>query len=151
MSAVTATSLPDLYPEWFAEGEDRFFGPSDYTPLLREFGDIILRVDERGYSGDTFLLYVKENWPVSTKFGFLAVGWGSCSGCDALQGANTVEKILELAGQLESSIHWAQDKATLLKWLNSDHQDFEWYQEKREFEAFRAAARILLARGDADA
>ena len=50
----------------------------DYTPMLEEFGDILLREDDEGWQGDSFLIYHNDN-----KYGYLSFGWGSCSGCDA--------------------------------------------------------------------
>lgn len=81
---------------------DKWFdSPCNYAPIIKSFGQVFVQVDEDGYSGDTFVLLGKDN-----KFGFLSFGWGSCSGCDALQRCDSYEEIDELIENLENSIQW---------------------------------------------
>lgn len=74
---------------------------SNYNPMLEQFGEIIIQVDDRDYQGDSRLLYKKENM-----YGYLQFGWGSCSGCDALQACETYEDLQQLSDCLERSIQW---------------------------------------------
>jgi hypothetical protein len=89
-------SSKEIYPEY--EGG---YGPSSYQPMLDSFGDILLQVDDDDYSGDSRVLYKKGD-----EYGFLIFGWGSCSGCDSLQGVNSHEELQYLIDGLESSIEW---------------------------------------------
>jgi hypothetical protein len=73
----------------------------DYQPMLDEFGEIILQVDEDGYQGDSFLIY-KD----SERYGYLTFGWGSCGRCDALQACKTSKQVQELMDDLYHSIEW---------------------------------------------
>ena len=57
------------------------FGPSDYQPIINHIGKVLVQEDDEDYQGDTFVLLEKDS-----KYGFLNIGWGSCSGCDAVQG-----------------------------------------------------------------
>ena len=41
----------------------------DYQPMLEEFGEILVQVDEDDYQGDSYLLYKKDN-----QYGFLVFG-----------------------------------------------------------------------------
>lgn len=87
-----------LYPD----AEDRWgFSVSDYDPILHSFGEVVVKVDENDYSGDSLVLLRKES-----RYGFLIFGWGSCSGCDALQGCNSYRDIEQLIQQLENNIIW---------------------------------------------
>lgn len=74
---------------------------SNYNPMLEQFGEIIIQVDDNDYQGDSRLLYKKEDM-----YGYLQFGWGSCSGCDALQGCETYEDLQRLSDSLETSIQW---------------------------------------------
>lgn len=73
----------------------------EYQPMLNEFGEIILQVDEDGYQGDSFLIYKDGN-----RYGYLTFGWGSCSGCDALLACANFDEVQELMDELYHSIEW---------------------------------------------
>ena len=53
-----------IYPN--CNGKYGFDEPYDYTPIINAIGDVILRVDEDDYQGDTWVLRNKED----TKYGF---------------------------------------------------------------------------------
>lgn len=74
---------------------------TEYQPMLNEFGTILLQVDEETWQGNSWLIYQDKN-----KFGYLSFGWGSCSGCDALQACSTIEEVQELMDRLYNSITW---------------------------------------------
>lgn len=84
----------------------------DYHPMLEEFGDIITKVDEDGYQGDTWILYNDGG-----RYGYLQFGWGSCSGCDALQGCGSIEEVQELMDSLYESIRWFDNKNEAKQWF----------------------------------
>ena len=89
----------------------------DYDDLVGEFGDILLSVSEDNWQGDTWYLLQS-----GTRYGYLSVGWGSCSGCDALQGADTWDEVNELRDSLRSGIHWEVGPDGLMKWM----QQHDW-------------------------
>ena len=103
----------------------------DYTPILEQFGEILIRVDESDYQGDSFLIYKKGD-----AYGYLCFGWGSCSGCDALQACRTIHEVQELMDSLCNDILWfnsleelkdyfAQKDWTLeYSWHLADFKDF---------------------------
>ena len=68
---------------------------SDYQPIVDSFGNVLIQVDDADYQGDTRVLYEKDG-----KYGYLNFGWGSCSGCDALQACCNIEEIQELINSL---------------------------------------------------
>lgn len=96
----------ELYPNFTRSGE------CDYLPMLQSFGTIILKVDDEDYQGDSYVLYQDEK-----KIGCLVFGWGSCSGCDALQGCETYEQLNALIAELHSAIKWFDDASQALKYL----------------------------------
>ena len=90
----------ELYSEEY--GIDNLIGYIfDYTPMLEQFGEILIRVDDNDYQGDSYLIYKKEN-----SYGYLRFGWGSCSGCDALQACDTIQEVQELMDTLYNDIIW---------------------------------------------
>lgn len=105
---------------------------SDYQPMLDAFGKIAIQVDDDDYyQGDSRLLYDENG-----KIGLLIFGWGSCSGCDALQACCSLQEVQELCNELQEDIRWFDDKEQALEYfINHDWQgDYSWYQkETREF------------------
>ena len=72
-----------LFPEAIDPEDGRFLSwKTDYTSILNQFGYIVIKVDDDDYQGDSRVLY--EGY--KDEVGYLQFGWGSCSGCDALQG-----------------------------------------------------------------
>ena len=98
-----------------------WFCITDYQPMLEEFGNILIQVDDDDYSGDSRVLYEK-----SGKYGFLIFGWGSCSGCDALQAAKNINKIQELMDDLQNEIMWFSSIDDLKKYFIEKDWELEY-------------------------
>ena len=113
--------------------ENDRFSWYDYQPMLDEFGEILIQVDEEAYQGDSFLIYKNDN-----KYGFLTFGWGSCSGCDALQACDTIDEVQELMDSLYNAIKWF-DSLQELKCYISDYSivELQWYFYSDTFKEFR--------------
>lgn len=104
---------------------------TSYTPMLEEFGEIIIRVDVNDYQGDSYLIYKDGN-----RYGYLCFGWGSCSGCDALQGCSSITEVQLLMNELYNSIKWFDSKVLLKEYFNTKDWSLEWcwyYSEFRDF------------------
>lgn len=82
-------------------GDTWYEGPFDYSPIVQSLGYVVVKVDDKDYQGDTRALLERNG-----KFGLLVFGWGSCSGCDALQGCGSYEEVDELIQKLNASITW---------------------------------------------
>lgn len=91
----------ELYPNSYDPTDEYFFGPCDYQPILEEFGEILIQVDDKDYQGDSRVLFKNGNL-----YGILIFGWGSCSGCDSLQGCDSYEEIDELMIEMFRDIKW---------------------------------------------
>lgn len=105
----------------------------DYQPMLNEFGEILHQVDDDGYRGDSFLIYKNDN-----KYGLLIFGWGSCSGCDALQGCTNIDEVQELMDQLYNDIKWFDSLQELKDYIsNDDTVELKWYCISDTFKKFR--------------
>lgn len=92
---------------------------------------IAVQVDDNDYQGDSRLLYDENG-----KIGVLIFGWGSCSGCDALQACGSLEEVQKLCDELQEDIEWFDDKKQALEYFtNHDWKgDHSWHQtETRKF------------------
>lgn len=121
---------------------------SGYTELLTRKGplQIIASITEDNYQGDD--LWLVKDWgedPGQTpdRVGFLQIGWGSCSGCDALEDARgygyydldtpeheldeedikdrreTLSKMSALRDALVNDVKWFPTLGELLGWYGS--------------------------------
>jgi hypothetical protein len=117
---------------------DYFSMTGDYLPLLQSFGPIIIKVDDDDYQGDSRVLYKGYD----DKFGVLVFGFGSCSGCDALQACDSYDDLEQLRLQLESSIKWGIVSETLEYLIGHDWDVDATYG--RETAAFVSAATAYL-------
>ncbi len=52
----------------------------DYDVIVASFGDIMVAESYGDYQGDSMYMIRR-----GARFGMVRVGWGSCSGCDALE------------------------------------------------------------------
>ena len=119
----------DLYPE--CQDGEYFWAPSDYTPIICSLGTVAIQVDDEDYQGDSRILYRDPATP--NLVGYLQFGWGSCSGCDALQACKSYEDIDFLISQLESDIKWSTPEELLLFFKTHDWQgDYSWHSEEQQ-------------------
>jgi hypothetical protein len=79
------------------------------------------------------------------RFGYLRFGWGSCSGCDALEDAHgSLVDLTTLRDDLARSAHWEDDAYSLAYWLA--HRDWglaEWRDPATE--SFVVRSLVILA------
>lgn len=110
-------------------------GYIDYNVIIKSFGyNVLLQVDDNDYQGDTRVLFRDGR-----KLGILIFGWGSCSGCDALQACDGINEIVELAEEMERNIKWGTHKETYKYFLEHDWKgDYSWHS--RETKEFREKA-----------
>ena len=127
-------NIEEVYPEHTKEYNETgsFYGPGEYTPMLESYGyQIVIKVDDSDYQGDSRLLY-KDG----TRYGLLIFGWGSCSGCDALQGCSSIDDLRELQKRLHDDIKWFASAKEALRYFQAHDWvgDYSWHaDETREF------------------
>lgn len=120
-------TIAEIYPE-FAELGGGYSSLYDYGPLIEGFGyEVAVRVDDEDYQGDTRILYRDGG-----KYGVLIFGWGSCSGCDALQACSSLSEVEELQQELHTAIKWYDTAADALLYFNTHdwEGDYCWHQEE---------------------
>lgn len=95
-----------------------FYGMEcNYDPIVNHFGKVILRSDDEDYQGDTRVLY-----QFGEEYGYLIFGWGSCSGCDALQACCNYEELNILIEDLRNNIKRFPNKESALKHF----KEYDW-------------------------
>lgn len=87
----------------------------------------MLQVDDNDYQGDSRLLFRDGN-----RIGVMIFGWGSCSGCDALQACQTYAGIEELRTELHNGVHWFDSVAEALAYFETHDWggDYSWHAEE---------------------
>ena len=128
--------IREVYPD----REDGDYGPVDYQPMLDSFGhDILLQVDDRDYQGDSRLILRDGQ-----RIGYLNFGWGSCSGCDALQATETYAGLDELRSKIYSGTQWFSGPFEALNFFETHdwEADYSWHEDEQK--QFISAAKELL-------
>lgn len=135
--------IKEVYPNleiYENDGEKIFDRASDYTPLLESFGyEILLQVDDEDYQGDSRLIFKNGD-----KYGLLIFGWGSCSGCDALQACESYEEIDELRHELLNDIKWFNSAKEFLDYITHHDWTLEFCWYRKEFKEFINEAKKFL-------
>lgn len=105
----------------------------NYDSLIESFEmELLIQVDDDDYQGDTFVLLRNDD-----QFGILIFGWGSCSGCDALEditdrygnGKSEVEIVKDLnefRDEMFSSISW-RSRDEMVEYVSTKDFGLEWY------------------------
>ncbi len=95
-----------------------------YQSLIEDRGIRILIEEENGdYQGD-LLFFVKGG----RKFGFVSVGYGSCSGCDAYEAACDDNSLNELGDDIVGEIQWFDSLKQAKEFIaNENERALQWY------------------------
>ena len=91
------------------------------------------------YEGDCLiLLQDKEN------YGCLIFGYGSCGGCDELEGSyGNLEELTTLRNRYWDSIEW-KSRAEMCEYFLSDDAQLQWWGHAAEFKSFKAQVLEVL-------
>lgn len=97
---------------------------SSYEDLVGSLGvEIILWRSDEDYQGDSYVA-VKDG----DRYGYLTFGWGSCSGCDALEACSSVDEFSALRDDLEGGITWFDSLPEFKDYVANDKNlnDLSW-------------------------
>lgn len=105
--------------------------------MVSAFGQrTIVSVDEDDYQGDSYRL-IGDGPRADERYGVLTFGWGSCSGCDALQSCGSVEELQSLADQLQDSVLWFPSKEALREYMEKHDWEGDWSWHREASHDFR--------------
>lgn len=119
------------YDEQTGEYISEWWREVTYNGLMSHVGEILVHRRYGSYSGDHFYL-LRRRMADDARFmeyGWVVVGFGSCSACDALEGCDSEADVLALAERIYGRIRWFFNKEDLIDDLfDRDHQgEFYWY------------------------
>lgn len=128
----------EYHPDWEPSYEDLIALGCDEVVVSASFGD---------YQGDSHVIGRR-----GTQYGFQTYGWGSCSGCDALEGCRTAEDLAGLAVSMATLwSHWADSAEDMLKWIEGHDWEGQWsFYAEREEEARKTIIAALRAQIEVD-
>lgn len=119
-----------------------------YEDLVESLEYEVLKEERFGdYEGD--LLFVLRD---GGKYGYVVIGYGSCSGCDNLEGRlgydgwtqESHEAVTELRDEIHRSIRWADSLEDLLTLMTPEQTDIHWYGNDDECKSIFARLRTEL-------
>ena len=88
----------ELTPEDFRYGPGRV----SYSDINKTFGTVLVEIDQDDYQGSSIVAIHNEE----LGFGFVIYGWGSCSGCDALQDCHNAGDLRDLQMEIFNDFSW---------------------------------------------
>jgi hypothetical protein len=94
------------YEELFGPDTDYGKAYPSYEQIVDALGKTVVYERAGDYQGDLFYLIQDGD-----RYGFVSIGYGSCSGCDAMEACDSKEEVMELAGSIESGVRWFDNKA----------------------------------------
>ncbi len=95
-----------------------------YEQLIGQALDIVMHVRQDDYSGDSWMIVREKLRSGERRWGFLRFGWGSCSGCDALEGCENAYEQQALRDELVGQVVWRDTPEDLIAWYDTqrDHE-----------------------------
>lgn len=101
-----------------------------------EYEDLISSMDLEHIVHQKFGTYQGDAVSIVKKgraYGLLIFGYGSCSGCDALEACSKIEDVIELRDNLYREIHWEPGRVAFTKWLMERDWEGQWIWHEDEF------------------
>lgn len=117
------THTPQPKPAWLPDDDY-----PEYEHIVKSWGYEITDAQAFGsYQGD--IVYLLKD---GDRHGLVVIGYGSCSGCDALEAATPYgnnadwSPLIELAAELKRDIHWENTHKALMEWANTAPENHWW-------------------------
>lgn len=108
--------MRDLVPQ---EDREYFYSRESYESLVDSFEHEVLFSESVGdYQGDIFFILKDGN-----RYGWLRVGYGSCSGCDSLEACCNHQEVVSLRDSLYSDIAWYSTAPEIIEYIKSRQED----------------------------
>lgn len=114
-----------------------------YSSLVEAMpGEVALWVTGGSYQGDHYVLLKQHDL-----YGYLSIGYGSCSGCDALESCESFAEVKHLYEELMSDIVWRKADAMIEFFTDKTRPEnrWEWFEEDFKHEFVPQALGILDA------
>jgi hypothetical protein len=120
-------------PKFYCDIKDKD-GYINYDDIAATFGELVEQGKSDDYQGDEWFL-LKRVTDKGVEYGFLEQGFGSCSGCDALQACGTEHEYNELINEMFLRIKW-DSAPNLLAWFETYDWTGHWSGSSEECRQF---------------
>lgn len=130
--------VKELFPEC-VEKDSRWFRTPGYHEIVSNFGTVVVSGDSGSYQGDSYYILTDGE-----RYGYLTFGWGSCSGCDALQSCESYPDLQRLFDSLESGVFWIDTLDEFKKWFLLKDWETEYSYSEEGFKEFLMKASAEL-------
>lgn len=114
-----------------------YYPPMSYDEIVANQGEILKDWTIGDWQGD--YVYLLKN---GDKYAFTVIGYGSCSGCDALEGCGNDEEFNELREDIISGIVWGT-KQDVYDYVNNQEAN-RWYFHESEWVDIRKEIMEIL-------
>lgn len=114
-----------------------FYTDDCYESLVASAGEIVGAWNIGDWQGDE--VYLLKN---GDQYGFIVVGYGSCSGCDALQACENQEEVDELKQSIVDEIVWGS-KEYIYDYIFSVEAN-RWYFHEDQWDEIKDELKTLL-------
>lgn len=130
--STTAEQIQAFFPACHP-GRYNLEGLPGYEELLTSgtTWQVVVSESVGDYQGDTYAL-IRDG----KRYGFQVWGYGSCSGCDALEGAETMAELAALRDSLQGDITWFDDAAGALVYFQTKDWELERCYDRDHAEKF---------------
>lgn len=125
-------NFDDAFPHMKSADCSRWGGERlSYHQIAEKLSDeVVLYVSDDDYQGSTYALIRSGD-----RYGYLQFGWGSCSGCDAAEAAESYSDWKSLFESLRDGVRWFDSLTGFLSWA-SEHDwkgEWSWHDGARSF------------------
>ncbi len=124
-----------LYPDI----DVNYFELWDYQPIIDYLGEVLIQRESGEYEGDIHVLLLEDGW-----YGFVSIGYGSCSGCDALKACDSYEDLETLILGIVNSVKWFKSSQEVLDCILSEERKFSYYFHEESYQEFCEEAKTKL-------
>lgn len=114
-----------------------YYPPMGYDEIVATQGEVIGQWVMGTWQGD--YIYLLKN---KDKYSFFVIGYGSCSGCDALESCENDEEFNELKQDIINRIAWGT-KQEIVDHINNEEAN-RWYFHEDGWEEIQKEALDLL-------
>lgn len=122
---------------WHEEGYWSYFDGT-YDHLVEDKVTVLESENLGSYQGD--IVYLVKS---PRRYGFLSVGYGSCSYCDALEACQSLEEVERVQKNIYNSIKWFKTLDEVKAYILSDDQELQWYHHEYGWEGFEKRVKEL--------
>lgn len=112
--------------------------PMHYDQIVATQGEMLGNWTLGDWQGDYVYLLQNED-----KYAFTVIGYGSCSGCDALEGCENDEEFNELKDSIINGIVWGT-KQDVYDYINNQEAN-RWYFHEEDWVGIRKEILEILS------